>query len=169
MSENRGNKTRFARRRVYTVSAKLGFRSLNAMKCVYVGFSLSKQQSFFWKIPLSSCLIGLDQLHTGCTGGSAGWKGFNNIFLTNCFHRVPWTLRAGMSKVSNSIPRGTFFSSLLFFFSFSFYLVFFLFIAVLFCFFIKLKILRFINFLLYCLILPFPTEVLHEVLRFTYF
>ena len=127
MSEHRGNKTRFSRRRVYTVSTKLGFRSLNAMKCVYVGFSLSKQQSFFWKIPLSSCLIGLDQLYTGCTGGSAGWKGFNNIFLTNFFHRVPWTLRAGMSKVSSSIPRGTFFTSLLFFF-FLFFLFSFLFI-----------------------------------------
>ena len=44
----------------------LGFHSLhvNAMKCIYVGFSLSKLQSFFWKISLNSCLIRL--------------KGFNN-------------------------------------------------------------------------------------------
>ena len=37
----------------------LGFHSLheNAMKCIYVGFSLSKLQSFFWKVSLSSRLI----------------------------------------------------------------------------------------------------------------
>ena len=29
------------------------------MKCIYVGFSLSKLQSFFWKISLNSCLIRL--------------------------------------------------------------------------------------------------------------
>ena len=40
----------------------LGFHSLhvNAMKCIYVGFSLSKLQSFFWKISLNSCLIRLE-------------------------------------------------------------------------------------------------------------
>ena len=56
----------------------------------------------------------------------------------------------------------TFLSSLLFFFfSFSFRLVLFLVIAVLFCFFkIILKIFGFINFLLYCLILPFPRRPL---------
>ena len=37
----------------------LGFYSLheNAMKCIYVGFSLSKLQSFFWKVSLSSRLV----------------------------------------------------------------------------------------------------------------
>ena len=37
----------------------LGFHSLhvNAMKCIYAGFSLSKLQSFFWKISLNSCVI----------------------------------------------------------------------------------------------------------------
>ena len=40
----------------------LGFHSLhvNAMKCIYVGFSLSKLQSFFWKISLNSCFIRLE-------------------------------------------------------------------------------------------------------------
>ena len=40
----------------------LGFHSLhvNAMKCSYVGFSLSKLQSFFWKISLNSRLIRLE-------------------------------------------------------------------------------------------------------------
>ena len=42
MIEHRGNKTRFASRRVHAVSAQLGFRSLNSMKFVYVGYSLSK-------------------------------------------------------------------------------------------------------------------------------
>ena len=40
----------------------LGFHSLhvNAMKCIYVGFSLSKLQSFFWKISLNSRLLRLE-------------------------------------------------------------------------------------------------------------
>ena len=40
----------------------LGFHSLhvNAMKCIYVGFSLSKLLSFFWKISLNSRLIRLE-------------------------------------------------------------------------------------------------------------
>ena len=40
----------------------LDFHSLhvNAMKCIYVGFSLSKLQSFFWKISLNSRLIRLE-------------------------------------------------------------------------------------------------------------
>ena len=40
----------------------LGFHSLhvNAMKCIYVGFSLSILQSFFWKISLNSRLIRLE-------------------------------------------------------------------------------------------------------------
>ena len=125
--EHRGNKTRFARRRVYTVSAWLGFCSLNAMKCVYVGFSLSKQRSSFRKIPL---------LYTGRAGGSARGKGFNNIFFT-----IP----SGCSKWPNGNDMGRrvegpeFACSL--YFSFSFRLVFFLVIAVLFCFFVLLKFL----------------------------
>ena len=40
----------------------LGFHSfhVNAMKCIYIGFSLSKLQSFFWKISLNSGLIRLE-------------------------------------------------------------------------------------------------------------
>ena len=40
----------------------LGFHSLhvNAMKCIYVGFSLWKLQPFFWKISLNSRLIRLE-------------------------------------------------------------------------------------------------------------
>ena len=33
---------------------------VNAMKCIYIGFSLSKLQSFFWKISLNSGLIRLE-------------------------------------------------------------------------------------------------------------
>ena len=136
----------------------MGFRSLNAMKCVYIGFSLSKQQSFFWKISLNSCLIGLDQLYTGRAGGSSMGKGFNNIFSTIfpvCSLGLVVTIWTSTSKFPSSITGRTYFSSLLFF-SFSFRWVFFLVIAVLFCFFISPKIVRFINFLLYCLILSFP-------------
>ena len=48
----------------------LGFHSLhvNAMKCIYVGVSMSKLQSFFWKISLNSRLIRL--------------QGFNNKIST---------------------------------------------------------------------------------------
>ena len=59
------------------------------------------------------------------------------------------TIRTGASNIPSLILGGTFFSSLLFL-SFCFRFVFFLVIAVLFCFF------RSINFLLYCLIEPFP-------------
>ena len=43
----------------------LGFYSLdvNAMKCIHVGFSPSKLQSFFWKISLNSCLMRLEGLN----------------------------------------------------------------------------------------------------------
>ena len=43
----------------------LGFHSLhvNAMKCIYVGFSLSKLLSFFWEICLNSRLIRLEGLN----------------------------------------------------------------------------------------------------------
>ena len=37
---------------------------------------------FLLKIPLNSCLMGLDQLYTGRAGGSARGKGFNNIIST---------------------------------------------------------------------------------------
>ena len=49
----------------------LGFHSLhvNAMKCIYVGFSQSRLQSFFWKISFNSRLIRLE--------------GFNNKISTN--------------------------------------------------------------------------------------
>ena len=57
----------------------LGFHSLhvNAMKCIYVGFSLSKLQSFFWKISLNSCLIRLE--------------GFNNKTSTELTMCPTWT------------------------------------------------------------------------------
>ena len=49
----------------------LGFHCLhvNATKCIFVGFSLSKLQSFFWKISLNSRLIRLE--------------GFNNKISTH--------------------------------------------------------------------------------------
>ena len=48
MSEHRGNKTRLLADIPYRPRL-LGFHSLhgNAMKCIYVGFSLSKLQTFF--------------------------------------------------------------------------------------------------------------------------
>ena len=109
----------------------LGFHSLhvNAMKCLYVGFSLSKLQSFLWKISLKSRLIRL--------------KDFNNkiSITTPCVPRgVVVKLRPDAPKVGSSNANTTFISSLLFFsfllFFFSFRLVFLLRITVLLCFYI---------------------------------
>ena len=87
----------------------LGFHSLhvNAMKCFYVGVSLSKLQSFFWKISLDSCLIRPE--------------GFNNKNSMCVFHVC--VLRGLVVKLSPGAPKGpssnldsTFLSSLLFFY-----------------------------------------------------
>ena len=104
----------------------LGFHSLhvNAMKCIFVGFSLSKLQSFFWKISLNSRLIRLE--------------GFNNKISTLLIVCSTWPsgkALACVSEVLSSIPGITFFSSFrLFFFCASFPLVFILGITVLLCF-----------------------------------
>ena len=141
----------------------LGFHSLhvNAMKCIYVGFSLSKLQSFFWKISLNSCLIRLE-----------GFNNKNSLILCVC---VP---RCLVVKLSPGAPKGLssnqgstfslrFFSFLffffLFFFSCSFHFryntfVMFLYIAH--------------NFWLTNFLLRFTCrspQILREVLRFTYF
>ena len=47
------------------------------------GFWPSKQQLFFWKVSLNSCLIWLDQPYTGCAAGSSrAEKPFNKILST---------------------------------------------------------------------------------------
>ena len=128
---------------------------VNAMKCIYVGFSLSKLQSFFWKISLNSCLIRLE--------------GFNN---KNSTLRVCLTWPSG--KAVARYTKGLEFESgrylfvfasflCFFFFSFSFHFrynsfVMFLYIAH--------------NFWLTNFLLGFTCrcpQVLREVLRFTYF
>ena len=53
------------------------------MKCVCVRFSPSKQQSFSWKVPLNSCLIGFDQLYTERAGGSFREKALNKILASS--------------------------------------------------------------------------------------
>ena len=90
------------------------------MKFVYDEFSLSKQQSFFSEISLNSCLIGLDQLYTGRTGRSS--RGSRGSMQGSGALKV-------LCSKTGSTHTGTCFS-------FSFCLVFFLVIAVLFCFFI---------------------------------
>ena len=138
----------------------LGFHSLhvNAMKCIYVGFSLSKLQSFFRKISLNSRLIRLE--------------GSNNKISTyfSCVLRgLVVKLGPGASEVLSSIPGTTFSCSLLlfcfllffFFFSFSFHFRYNTFVMFLYTTF------SFTNFLLgFTCRSP---EVLREVLRFTYF
>ena len=96
-------------------SRLLGFHSLhvNAMKCIYVGVSLSKVQSFFWKISLNSRLITLE--------------GFNNKISTNFPVCSTWPILVvklwpGASKVQRSITGQNIFlfASFLFFFFFLF-------------------------------------------------
>ena len=64
-------------------------------ECVYVGFSLTKQQAFFWKVSSNSCLIGCDQLYTGHASGSSREKGFNKLTVTWC---------SGNNEVVSSTP-----------------------------------------------------------------
>ena len=118
----------------------LGFHSLhvNAMKCIYVGFSLSKLLSFFWKISLNSRLISLE--------------GFNSNIATNQSVCPTWPSGKASARYIegpgfDSRHNLFLFASFLFFssfFTFSFRLVFILGITVL---------LFFFMFLLY---LPFP-------------
>ena len=92
----------------------LGFHSLhvNAMKCIYVGFSLSKLLSFFWKISLNSRLIRLE--------------GFNNKISTNQLVCSTWT--SGKASAQNIVGLGFdsrqnlfLFASFLFFFFYFFF------------------------------------------------
>ena len=103
-------------------------------------------------MPLNSCLIGLDQPYTGRTGGSSRGKGFIIYYgqFLPAFSTWPSGNALPMRGEGPQFDSG---ASILFFF---FLLVFVLVVAVLFCFFIYLTILRFINFLLYCFISSFP-------------
>ena len=137
MSEIRDSKTRFARRRVYTVSAQLGFCSLNMIKFVYVEFLLSKQQSFL-KFTFNRARSTLYR---------SRWRKFqekellnNNIFstLSLCTLRgLVVTLWPGAVKVLSSITGITYFSFFLLLFFFLF--VQFSFQLLQFCFFIQLQ------------------------------
>ena len=95
----------------------LGFHSLhvNAMKCIYVGFSLSKLQSFFWKISLNSCLIRLE-----------GFNNKNSATLRVCF---TWPSGKGFARCTER--REFKFEQYLFLFaSFLFFSSFFLFLFI---------------------------------------
>ena len=144
----------------------LGFHSLHvdAMKYIYVGFSLSKLQSFFWKISLNSRFIRLEGFNNkisttllGCSTRPSG------KVLTRCVEGPEFD--SGRSRLL--IPDVTFFSSLLFFFFFFFFSFSFHFrynSSVMFLH----TIFRFTNFLL-SFTCRRSSEVLREVLRFTYF
>ena len=90
----------------------LAFHSLhvNTMKCIYVGFSLSKLQSFFWKISLNSCLIRL--------------KGFNNknSILWHVCSRWPSGKAVARSTEGPEFESGLYLFSSLLFFSFFFFI-----------------------------------------------
>ena len=100
------------------------------MKCVYVKFSPSKQQSFFRKVSLNSCLIGLEQLYTGRAGGSSRKKAFvvGYKMLSQCVSRGIVVVNAcGKSRIRF---RAELVSLLLFFFfSFTFSYCYFCFVS----------------------------------------
>jgi len=79
---------------------------------------------FFWKIPLNSCLMGLDQLFKGRAGGSAKGKCFNNIISTISTVCPMWTDgndvgRQGKGPDFESGHNLFLFASFLFYFFFS--------------------------------------------------
>ena len=87
---------------------QLGICSLNSMKCLYVKFSPSKQQSFFRKVSLNSCLIGLSNFIQGALAEVLSYR--------NVFHVAQWQLmRAGSPEFDSGQKLFLFFSSLLFF------------------------------------------------------
>ena len=127
---------------------------VNAMKCIYVGFSMSKLQSFLWKISLNSFLIRLE--------------GFNNKISTTLPECSTWP----SGKAFARCPEGPEFksaqdfiliASFLFFpSSFSFQFRYNSFVMFLY---------KAHNFWLTNVLLGFTCrspEVLREVLRFTY-
>ena len=141
----------------------LSFHSLhvNAMKCIYVGFSLSKLQSFFWKISLNSCLIRLE-----------GFNNKNSRRLCGC---STWPsgkalARCGEGPEFESSQYLFLFASFLFFFFFFFLFFSFSFHFMYNSFVMSLYIAH--NFWLTNFLLGFTCrspQVLPEVLRLTYF
>ena len=91
------------------------------------------------KVSLNSCLIGLDQLYRGRTGGSSSGKGFNNIFSTTPVACSTWPSGHDMARHVEGLEfdpgQNLFLFASFLFFLFAF-IVSFLVIAVLFCFFI---------------------------------
>ena len=131
----------------------LGFHSLhvNAMKCIYVGFSLSKLESFFWKISLNSCLIRLET--------------FTNKTSTKfpTCSTLPSGKEFAWFAEGPEFKSGHYRAPFLFFFSFSFHFRYNSFVMFLY---------TTHNFWLTNFFLGFTCcspEVLREVLRFTYF
>ena len=90
----------------------LGFHSLhvNAMKCIYVGFSLSKLQSFFWKMSLNSRLMRLE--------------GFNNKISTIILECSTWPSGKALIQCVDSPEFESENNLFLFAFFFSFLLLF---------------------------------------------
>ena len=113
----------------------LGFHCLhvNATKCIFVGFSLSKLQSLFWKISLNLRLIRLE--------------GFNNKISMYHSVRSMWpsgkalVWSGGGPEFETSYNLFRFVSFLFVFFSSSFPLVFILRITVFLCFIYSLQFL----------------------------
>ena len=131
----------------------------HAMKCIYIGFSLSKLQSFFWKISLNSCLIRLE--------------GFNNKNSRNLRVCSTWSSGKAFARCTEG-PEFEFgqylflFASFLFFFFFFFFSFSFHFRYNSFVMFLYIAH----NFWLTNFLLRFTChfpQVLREVLRFTYF
>ena len=135
---------------------------LNLMKYFYVGSSPSKCSVIVvCKISLNSCLKGLHQLFTDRASRSSREKDLK-IYFRRLHQRISRglgkTIQTSESMVPSSILVRTFFSPLLFLYFFFLLVQFSFWLLQFFCFFIWLKIFRFINFRLYCLMLPVPPK-----------
>ena len=147
MCEHRGNKTRFARRRVCTVSSQTVGLPFSTCKC--------DEMHLRWVFTVQTAVILLKNIFEFTFNKARRFKiiKFRHINL-----RVPRYIEG---PGFDSRPNLFLFASFLFFssfFTFSFRLVFILGITVLLCFYIQLKIFRFTNFLLYLPLLPSPSR-----------
>ena len=96
------------------------------MRHVTLGFQRQnrKQQSFFSKVSLNSCLIGFDQLYTGRGGVNSKENAFNKILSTSSQCLFTWrsgnetASRAEGPKFDSGQDLFFFFFSFLFFFPF---------------------------------------------------
>ena len=139
MCEHRGNKTRFARRRVCTVSSQTVELPFSTCKC--------DEMHLRWVFTVQTAVILLKNIFEFTFHKARVCSTWPSGKASAQYTECPW-----FDSRHNLFVSFLLFSSC---FTFSFRLVFILGITVLLCFYMQLKIFRFTNFLLY---LPFPAS-----------